>query len=61
MRVPQVFAPSPSDGAIEEFNKHVERFGERFEKMSPSNFINEKMEVGHHDDFGVYFERKPFP
>ncbi len=42
----QVFSPSPSNGAIKELNKHVERIGENFERLSPGNFINEKMEVG---------------
>lgn len=41
----QVFAPSPSEGAIEELNKHVEKIGENFGRLSPGHFINEKMEV----------------
>ena len=37
----QVFGPPP-DGALTELNKHVEKISER---LSPGNFINEKMEV----------------
>ena len=38
----QAFGPPPSDDALGDFNKHVEQITG---KLSPGNFINERMEV----------------
>lgn len=41
----QAFGPPPSDDALGDFNKHVEQITD---KLSPGNFINERMEVCWH-------------